>query len=129
MPDGNLESLPLVSVRLACNKKHQKIWALIDSGADVCVFNSDIAALLNINPPTGKQFDLFGFVGGGSPAWLHQVNLTLNGYPSIDILVAFTDSIYPELPLLGQRGFFDNFQIRFHRYRNQIEIYPKSSSI
>lgn len=68
-------------------------------------------------------------MGGGADAWLHQVNIKVEGLPSIDINVAFTDSSAPDLSILGQRGFFDNFQIRFQRYKNQIEIFPRSTSV
>lgn len=121
--------LPLVSVRLACNRKKQKVWAVIDSGADFCVFSYDIAALLDIDLRKGKSFSLTGFVGGDTLVWLHQVNLEIEGLPSININVVFTDSGMPSMPLLGQVGFFDNFQIRFQRYKDLIEIYPKSTTV
>jgi len=41
-------------------------------------------------------------------------------------MVAFTLSEQPIMPLLGHRGFFDNYQIRFQRYKDRLEIYPKS---
>src|SRR5262245_52112568 len=106
-----LARLPLLSVRLNCNKRHVKVWALINSGADFCVFNGDIAGILEVDLKTGREIDLTGFVGGSAPAWIHQVNLEPEGFPSININVAFTDSRMPELCLLGQRGFFDQFQI------------------
>jgi len=124
-----LERLPLVSVRLSCNKKKVKVWALVDSGADFSVFNADIAAILDIDLKKGRPIDLMGFVGESAPAWVHQVNLELEGFQSININVAFTESSMPELSLVGQRGFFDNFQIRFERYKDLIEIYPKSTTV
>lgn len=124
-----LVRLPLVSVRLACNRKRIKVWALIDSGADFCVFNGDIASLLAIDLKKGKPLDIIGVVGGSTLAWIHQINLELEGYPSINIKAAFTETGIPDLSLVGQIGFFDNFQIRFHRYKDQIEIYPKSTTI
>jgi hypothetical protein len=127
--NNHLESLPLVSVRLATNKKHVNVWGLVDSGSDFCVFNSEIASILSVDIRAGKHFELFGFVGGSSNAWLHQVNLQLSEFPGVNINVAFTDSLMPELALLGQRGFFDNFQVRFLRFNNIIEIYPKGATI
>jgi predicted aspartyl protease len=124
-----LERLPLVSVRLACNKEKVKLWALVDSGADFSVFNGDIAAILNIDLKKGKQIELMGLVGGSAPAWVHQVNLEVEGLRSVNINVAFTESSMPELCLVGQRGFFDQFQIRFEPYKDLIEIYPKSTTV
>jgi hypothetical protein len=127
MSNGLIESLPIVSVRLACKGKNQKVWAIIDSGADVSVFNADIASLLGIAPNTGSPYPLSGLVGGSIDAWLHPVELTLGEFSSVAINVAFTNTSMPEASVLGQRGFFDNFQIRFQRYKNQIEIYPRST--
>lgn len=62
------------------------------------------------------------------PGYLHQLNLSMQGLPSVDLLVAFTETDEPGMPILGQRGFFDNFQIRFQRYKDLIEIFPKSTS-
>lgn len=66
--DGVIEFLPIVSVRLACKGKDQKVWAIIDSGADISVFNSDIATLLGLVPNTGKAYPLSGFAGGNIEA-------------------------------------------------------------
>jgi predicted aspartyl protease len=124
-----LERLPLISVRLACNNKKVKLWALIDSGADFSVFNADIAAILGVDLEKERQVELAGFVGGSALAWIYQVNLEVEGLQSININVAFTESSMPELCLVGQRGFFDKFQIRFERYKDLIEIYPKSTAV
>jgi aspartyl protease len=127
--NGQLESLPLVSVRLAHKGKHQKVWALIDSGADVSVFNSDIASLLGLTPNARTPNPMVGLIGGAIDAWLHPIELTVGEFPSVAINVAFTDTNIPDVSILGQRGFFDNFQIRFQRYKDLIEIYPRSTSI
>lgn len=131
---GQFENLPIVSVRLATNHKHQTVWAIIDSGADISVFNCEIADLLDINFTKGRPGKLDGLVGDSAPAWIHQVNLTVkdmqaNSLAGINTMVAFTESRDPELCILGQRRFFDNFQIRFQRYKNLIEIYPKSGTL
>ena len=74
---------------------------------------------------------MFGLMGGSELAWVHQVNLTVEDppgersgerLPSMNINVAFTESAKLDLPLLGQKGFFDNFEIRFLRFKDQLEI-------
>ena len=127
-PDGELIRLPAIPIRLTCNKRHQDLYALIDSGAELCVLNSSIAKTLKIDVTKGNPLSLTGLVGGSVPGYLHQLNLSMQGLPSIDLLVAFTETDDPEMPILGQRGFFDNFQIRFQRYKDLIEIFPKSTS-
>lgn len=124
-----LVRLPLLSVHLACNRKRETIWTIIDSGADVSVFSGEIADLLDIKPETGRPFNLGGILDGSEmKSWLHQVNLTVDDLGSIDIMVAFTASASPVLSILGQKGFFDSYQIRFQRFKDQIEIWPKSGT-
>jgi hypothetical protein len=129
---GYLESLPLVSVLISCNRKRQRVWALIDSGSDMCVFNLEIADLLSIDPNKGKRYELTGLVGGSVGASGHQVNVVVSSplnpadkLPGVDINVIFSTSLQPVPALLGQKGFFDNFQIRFRRYNNEMELFPK----
>lgn len=127
--DGHLESLPLLSVELKHKGQSQKVWALVDSGADISLFNAEIAALLGITPDTGHPDMLGGIAGDDIKIWLHPVELTVVGFPSIAINVAFTDTLTPDVMILGQKGFFDNFQIRFQRYKDQFEIYPKGTGV
>jgi hypothetical protein len=82
---------------------------LIDSGADVSVFSKEIAEVLDVDVHKGKPFIVNGFEGGEVPVWDHQVNIAVDGLGAIDTVVAFTDSDGPELSILGQRRFFDNY--------------------
>lgn len=126
--DTELIRLPILSIQLACNHNKETIWALIDSGAEISVFNKEIAALLGIDVRSGKRFALGGIVDNSAiSAWLHQVSIRIGEFGSISTMVAFTDSDSPGLSLLGQRGFFDNFQIRFKRFQNVFEVWPKTA--
>jgi len=97
---GLIETLPLISVRLAYKGKDQKVWAIIDSGADISVFNSDIASLLGIVPNTGYLYPMSGLVGGDIEAWLHPVEFTVNTFPTVAINIAFTDTRLPDVSIL-----------------------------
>lgn len=125
---GERIRFPLLPITICCNDRREDMFGLIDSGSDFCVFSYSIAKLLNIDVLQGKQLDLSGFVGDSLLCYLHQVHLEFEELPAIDTLVAFTEIEQPIMPLLGQRGFFDRFQIRFRRYDDMIEIYPKSGS-
>ena len=94
--DTELVRLPILSIQIACNHNKETIWALIDSGGEISVFNSEIAGLLNIVIRSGKQFNLGGIVDNrGLHAWLHQVSMTVGDLGSISTMVAFTDSESP----------------------------------
>ena len=112
-PTGELVRLPLLPLTISCNKQREDMYALIDSGSDCCVFSYAIAKLLDVDVTAGKELRLDGLVGTSLECYLHQVHLEFEDLPPIDTMVAFTLSEQPIMPLLGQRGFFDNYQIRF----------------
>jgi hypothetical protein len=56
------------------------------------------------------------------------VRLEVIGLNSIELEVGFSDVAAAGSGLLGQKGFFDNYQIRFERYKNRIESFPRSTT-
>jgi hypothetical protein len=103
--DGTYSKLPIIPVRLACNKNHQWVYALLDSGADMSLFNASIAKLLNVTVKDGDPISVYGVMDfAQSTAYLHQVNLSVAGLRSVDTNVAFSDDeVYPQLAILGRR--------------------------
>lgn len=85
-PDGTHVELPLLSLRIASNRKHVRVWALVDSGADITVFNGSIGRLLDIEIKKGRALELHGFVDTKDKyaAYTHQVNLAVQGLQSVD---------------------------------------------
>ena len=52
-----------------------------------------------------------------------SIQLLVKGFADpIDIEVAFVEG--NAIPLLGQSGFFDNYEVRFQRYKGRFEILP-----
>ncbi|PYT02394.1 MAG: hypothetical protein DMF60_21475, partial [Acidobacteria bacterium] len=80
LSNGYVERLPLLSVRLTCNRKDQKVWAIVDSAADMCTFGSEIAALLDIDLKKGRPLEMFGLVGGAELGWVHQIPMSKHGF-------------------------------------------------
>ena len=127
--EGNLVQLPIVSVRIKCNRVMLPIWGLLDSGADITLLNNSFAQLFNINLKKGRAIDVFGVLEGtGCTAYLHQVNISVKDLGGVDTVAAFTDSEkYPDHMILGRRGFFDQFEITFREYQKEVEIEPKDN--
>jgi hypothetical protein len=63
--DGTYSKLPIIPVRLACNKNHQWVYALLDSGADMSLFNASIAKLLNVTVKDGDPISVYGVMDFG----------------------------------------------------------------
>lgn len=122
--DGNLVQLPVLSVRITCNRISLPLWGLVDSGADITLLNRSFAQLFNIDLKRGKRIPLLGVMEGPEfAAYVHQVNIVIKDVGSADTIVAFTDSEeYPDLVILGRRGFFEHFTIKFEEHKKQLEI-------
>src|SRR5262249_1571300 len=110
---------PKVPVTLYYKAKQQNQFSLIDSGADLCLFHSSICRLLGIDVTAGPE-RLVGGITGSITAYMHTIELKVQGLPErVEIRAGFTDSDQVEA-LLGQEGFFDNFIVGpFERYKWQ----------
>jgi len=116
---------PRLQVRLFYGDKHQDMICLVDSGADDCMFHSSIANLLGIEMEKGRYKPYGGIVAGHTiDAYLHSIELQVYGFSErIKIEAAFTDSSGVD-GLLGQSGFFENYQVIFEGYYGRFEINP-----
>lgn len=114
---------PIVPVILLRNNKFVAYEALIDSGADYCIFRSDIAEILGVQVSKGKSRKIQGINGNTITGYIHQVEIKLAGTSSFTCPVVFSSQI-PEqsIGVLGQEGFFGRFLIEFDRSRKIVTI-------
>lgn len=113
---------PYVIVRLSHETKHKDVIALVDSGADLCLFHSDIGKLIGVDVESGSELAFQGVSGSKAAAYLHRVSLTVRGMSSISLEVGFTDSMAVGTGLLGQQGFFEHFHINFQLADKHFEV-------
>jgi hypothetical protein len=120
---------PLVKIKLQNidPKKGEKLeyLALIDSGADLCVFHADIAPLLGISLTNIKPHKMSGVSGKSFNTYLQVIKIGIKDY-YFEVPVYFSKEISKNgYGFLGQQGFFDYFkQIRFE-YNNGNIILKK----
>lgn len=113
---------PYLIVRLTHGTQHKDVIALVDSGADLCLFHSDIGKLIGIDVQAGSELAFEGVSGAAATAYLHRVSLTVRGMRSISLDVGFTDSMAVGTGLLGQQGFFEQFHIGFQLDNKKFEV-------
>ena len=117
--------MPLLHVRLKNGKNFVDLDCLVDSGAGACVFNREIAEALGIDLSKAVTKD-FEVVGGASlQAKIEKVQLQVVGFDDEWLTIDAGFIPEDEIPLLGQVGFFDKFEITFRTYRNQFSIERK----
>jgi hypothetical protein len=115
-PAASMVSRPLIEVVISCRTSSAKIrmLALIDSGTDGTILHADIARSLGINPAECQRATLGG-IGTTDNAFITNVKIAV---PDFDITmegpVIFAEGIHIDV-LLGQRDFFQRFDIRFEK--------------
>src|SRR5438270_7318367 len=112
-------------VTLFYNGRRQNMYALVDSGADECLFHSGIAGRLGIDVKSGL-LKKFGGITGSIDAYMHVIQLEVQNVPHrVTVLAGFTDAEGVS-GILGQSGFFENFKITFERYEWEFDVTPRA---
>ena len=103
-------------VQLSNPAKHsppcRKFEAMIDSGAAICIFHSDVANAIGLRIAQGELSETIGISGAKTAIYLHNVSLHVPGGFMFKIRAGFTDEV-PIAGLLGRIGFFEHFKITF----------------
>src|SRR3989344_8667353 len=114
---------PIIPIILLYEKSMILYDCLIDSGADQCVFDSNVADTLRINLKSGKRKPLKGIEGTGIIGYEHTINLRVVG-KNFNTKVLFSGDILPNsYGVLGTRGFFDNFDVNFRYREKYFEVF------
>ena len=112
---------PYIQVTLRHKNKALNLRALIDSGAADCIFHKSVGAALGIDIEAGEPKTYTGLANQSVVGYVHPVSLQVQGISEwVPIEAGFIDADL--ISLLGQSGFFDNFQIVFERYRGRFEV-------
>jgi hypothetical protein len=114
---------PIIPIRIVVGDKSLQYSALIDSGADFCIFHREIGEALGIEITAGEKF-IFGGVQQAdlASAYLHKLDLMVGGW-KYETTVGFSGEIADEsYGILGQKGFFDIFVVKFDLRKEEIEL-------
>ena len=112
----------MITITLHGPKGSVNVHALLDSGADKCLFNNQFGEEIGLDLEKGGEETFSGIEGGQIKAYLHKVHLQIIGDSNkISIVAGFTDA--PGVnAILGQEGFFDAFRVKFERDCDTVEI-------
>lgn len=107
---------PRIPVVLAAEDTRFPCLALVDSGADDCLFPISFATHLGLKVP-GRRRYAFGGAGGGDiqTAYFFDLQMTIGNVARYRIPVGFTTALEAHnVGVLGQNGFFDHFEVAFN---------------
>jgi aspartyl protease len=90
-------------------------YAIVDSGADDCVFPASFASQLGLDLSRNTRTFRFGGVGSSNQvAYFFDLNVTFEQVVSYKMSVGFSPALEAVgIGLLGQNGFFENFRVTF----------------
>lgn len=117
---------PVIPIKLKNKGQEIGYHVLVDSGADFSFFNAEIGEAIGIDIKSGKLKTIFGVGGKTSLYYLHKVKI-LVGKKNFDIEAGFMPDVAGNIMpygLVGQRGFFENFIVKFNFKKEEIEIKP-----
>ncbi|TSC74771.1 MAG: Uncharacterized protein G01um101430_765 [Parcubacteria group bacterium Gr01-1014_30] len=117
---------PIIPIKIVAGKEEIEYAALIDSGADFCILDAEIGEYLGLNIKDGSRIEFGGIQErGGAEAFLHKVTLNIGGW-DYKVEVGFSYDIAKQgFGILGQKGFFDIFIVKFDYLKEEIELKPR----
>ena len=112
---------PRIPIRLIHKNRFVYLLALVDSGADDCLFPLEVAQELNL-PLDPKNVNRYGGIGTGHiSATFIDVRVDFHDDLTFLLYAGFSDA--PSVvPILGQAGFFDRFEVKFNRPKEVIDL-------
>ena len=124
-PDTNTRLVSLIPITVSFQSKSVTIDALVDLGADNCIFPGMLGEALGINVHSGPKQLISGLGARIIEARFHHVILKI-GNIEIEVYAGFSFDTIGIDGLLGQRGFFDNFRVILDRTDNCVIVNKRS---
>lgn len=112
---------PVIPVEVCYGKQSIPYEVLVDSGADLNVFDAQIGELLGINIQSGSAQHVSGITKGSEIYYLHKIRMLVGGH-EFKIKAGFKKFDRLGYGIVGQKGFFEFFKVTFDRTRETVEL-------
>lgn len=113
---------PVIQVVLQNKDRSLGYEVLVDSGADFCILPYEVGEYLGIDIEKGEKREVFGVTGSKEPYYLHTLGIKVGGWP-YSIEAGFLKNFHKAgYGIVGQKGFFDIFVVKFDLLKEEIEI-------
>src|SRR3989344_4311600 len=113
---------PVIPVKVKNGANEMGYQVLVDSGADLCLFHEHIGEAVGIDVKKGKVNEVTGIGGKSALYYLHKVTVEVGGWP-YEIEAGFMPLVGTAIMpygVVGQRGFFDIFVVKFDLLKEEI---------
>lgn len=113
---------PVIPIEVVYKNLAVPYEVLVDSGADFCIFDAQIADILGFDIESGERSEIAGITGISAPVYFHEIVIKVGGWP-FKIKAAFLRKIGKfGYGVAGQKGFFDIFTVKFDLAKEEIEL-------
>jgi hypothetical protein len=120
-PNGYVAYRPVVRLDLVNGANRLSCYAIVDSGADACVFPLSFAVRLGLDP-LAKEPSAASGVSGSTSIYHWDIEMDFGSILKIPAYVGFTSGMDAiRIGLLGQMGFFDQVNVSFD-YRKKLFV-------
>lgn len=111
---------PIIPVGLIKGRETVRTEALVDSGANISIFNGDFCRELGLKLEDGEKKTFQG-IGGKITGYIHTVQLNVNEHV-FQCKVAFSDEMITGLNIIGREDFFNKFIVIFDDVKKELEL-------
>lgn len=115
-------SRPIIRIIVKSHDQYAIYYTLIDSGADYCIFDIELAKVLEVKL-TKKYTKIRGVGKDEVKGYWGEVEIILNEY-HYKAKVIFAEISNFDHGILGQQGFFDHFDVKLSYQKQVIDIEP-----
>ena len=115
---------PVIEVKLKNKENSIRYEVLVDSGADICLFDQSVGEAIGIDIKSGKVKEVFGVGGKASLYQVHPVTIEVGGW-DFKIEAGFMPDVAGRVipyGLVGQKGFFENFIVKLDLLKEEIDL-------
>lgn len=116
--------MPHVPTTIYGPRKSRPVIALIDSGAVFCVAPMALAKSIGVKPDRKRGVKMKGIGRDVSTVYPATIGVQLDGLDRVELPVYFGEKINFSALVLGQRDFFDRFNVCFKKNEEKFEITP-----
>ena len=109
---------PMIPIKLSFGKGKIKTEALVDSGANISIFQKNIAEYLGIKIEEGKSISLQG-VGAKIRGYIYQVILEVDRV-KFSCKIVFSNKLTTSVNILGREDFFEHFEVTFNEKKKYL---------
>ena len=114
---------PVVPITISVGEKKVNYEVLIDSGADMCIFDAEIGELLGLEIEKGEPHPVSGIVANQTIFYYIHPVIVKVGHCSRKMFVGFSRNIARcGYGIVGQKDFFETFIVKFNLRHQEIEL-------